>query len=538
MKILVIDDEKTTRYAVVEQLGHMGFTNIIERSNGIDGYESIVNEQPQVVIADIRMPGLNGIELLHKIRLAHIDTVYIILSGYDLFSYAKSAIDDGAFAYLLKPVENKEFEDVLNSAKIEISRRENLSRYHKKVQTQYELSRQALIQQFLTESVFYQTYSLEEFKNRATLLGITFPYEGYFIAVVRIVQDDPHRFTQNLGELIQYLSSITSNKLDTNRIKSYHFSSQGDLCYVCNYSYKEIPAHNDLLNIFSNIEYECRKQTNSNVYIAISRPCKTDDWLSGYTTACNVIDSRIMSNGSSFYENSTESIVETLLKNNQKRQLIDCMVHNRIDEMDACLDMIFEPFFFDLKDNTNIRNNFCLYIIMLCIKTLDDRKIDSRQFLGDEFELYREACSIDRATDSLSWIRAKLHLCADKIYSRVYEDHRSEDFDISDIENYLRNNYASDLTLKSVAEKFHYTPSYLSRMFKERVGKNFTKYLSHYRLAEAKRLLIGTQLQINKIAKQVGFNDYKHFVSEFKKHTGHVPISYREHFKKNQILKG
>jgi len=503
----------------------------LENTNGADGYETILKEQPELVIADIRMPGMSGIQLLHKIRTENINTIFIILSGYDLFQYAKSAIEDGAFAYLLKPVDQQELEKVLNSAEVELVRRESLDKEHQKLQYHYTQSRQALIHQFLSESVFRQAYKLDEFHNKAAQLDLKFPHAVYFIAVIRILPKCVNRSFSNMNDLMSEIINITQNKLIGRNIVGYSFTAQNDICFICNHSNDELKMHTDIIEFFHEIEYECRKLVCPDVFTGVSKPCVISEWQNGYRAAINVVDSQILTALAAHDSRSQKGNIDGLLKDDQKQNLIQCIMQNRVEDLDSCLDMIFAPFFFDLRNNTHARNNFCLYLIMLCMKTLDEKKIDSTQLIGDEFELYREACSLKNPSDSLAWIREKLHLCAKESDLRNDAEKNPDNFNISDIESFIREHFSDDLSLKVVAERFHYTSSYLSRMFKEKTGQNLTKYLNHCRLSEAKRLLIGTQLQVSKVAKLVGFNDYKHFVSEFKKHTGYVPISYREHFK-------
>lgn len=120
MKILVVDDESPVRESLINSLHDIGINDIKEAEDGMEAYEIIQQHKPDIIIADIRMPGMNGVELLTKVNENVGDIIFIFISGYDLFEYAQKAVSLGAFAYLLKPVKDFELKDVINKAGIRL----------------------------------------------------------------------------------------------------------------------------------------------------------------------------------------------------------------------------------------------------------------------------------------------------------------------------------------------------------------------------------------------------------------------------------
>ena len=108
-KVIIADDEVWIGFGIKKLIYKSGqpFTVIGEAPNGIRAYEMVKKEQPDLLITDIRMPGLNGLELMRKLRAEENPVGVVFISGYAEFEYAREAISLGAFDYLLKPIEEE-----------------------------------------------------------------------------------------------------------------------------------------------------------------------------------------------------------------------------------------------------------------------------------------------------------------------------------------------------------------------------------------------------------------------------------------------
>lgn len=116
LNVLIVDDEYLVRYGLRESIDwrENGFNIIGEASDGEEGLELASKCRPEIIITDIKMPFMDGIEFMKNLHKENIDSKLIVLSGYDDFKYAKSAIDFGVFAYILKPVDNESLLMALN----------------------------------------------------------------------------------------------------------------------------------------------------------------------------------------------------------------------------------------------------------------------------------------------------------------------------------------------------------------------------------------------------------------------------------------
>lgn len=123
MKLLVVEDEIKVCKVLVMNLAKLGYNNCKEASNGLEAVKIIEEWQPDIILSDIRMPGMDGIELLEQLHQMKNKSIFIILSGYDSFSYAQKAVRMGAFAYLLKPIPKDELAKTIHEAEQECKKR-------------------------------------------------------------------------------------------------------------------------------------------------------------------------------------------------------------------------------------------------------------------------------------------------------------------------------------------------------------------------------------------------------------------------------
>lgn len=115
-----------------------------------------------------------------------------------------------------------------------------------------------------------------------------------------------------------------------------------------------------------------------------------------------------------------------------------------------------------------------------------------------------------------------------------YENHNSSQL-VQKIVKYLEENYAQNITLSSLGEKFYSNSSYISRVFKQKTGKNYSDYLLDIRIDRAKQLLVSTGFSVGRISDMVGFDNTKYFSRIFKEKTGVQPIAYRKSGGKNSV---
>lgn len=184
-KVLLVDDEALIREAISENIPweEMGFELIASCENGREAMERMKEVTPDLLLTDIYMPYVDGIELARYVNENHPDTKTVIISGYDEFEYAKQAVRYQVMEYILKPVTPSELAEVLLRAKKSLDERYARTKTLKKLQGAYISNRPFLRGRFLN-SLLRGNERPESLKDKMTELGISLPGAFFNTAIV------------------------------------------------------------------------------------------------------------------------------------------------------------------------------------------------------------------------------------------------------------------------------------------------------------------------------------------------------------------
>ncbi|HBE77305.1 MAG TPA: DNA-binding response regulator [Firmicutes bacterium] len=209
LTILVVDDEYLVRKGIRETIAweNYGFTIIGEAGNGKEALQLAITHHPDIIITDIRMPFMDGLEFMAKLKEAGLDSRIIVLSGYGEFDYARAAIENGAVSYLLKPVENENLIETITKVGEKIISDRNTLEYYQ--QLQIELP--AIKKQFLLDLINGDITAIDDIQAKLTLLQLPLVVSGTNLTVIIklddfkiIAQQLPTQTLEQLREIIFY----------------------------------------------------------------------------------------------------------------------------------------------------------------------------------------------------------------------------------------------------------------------------------------------------------------------------------------------
>ena len=473
--VLLIDDESW----VMEDLKLLvdweclGFKVVAGANNAEAARIAIDKFNPDLVVSDIRMPGLSGIQLLEEYADVKHSFKTVFVTAYGKFEYAKKALELGAFGYLLKPVEPNELKMLLIRIKDALDKEKN---EYKKIYN-YEKSRilYSLLEDYTTD---------EETKMQLHKIGINNVDENYVVVIIKS-ENDIQLENLDMSEWNTLTLSISNRRC--------MFVVQSKKTNMNLVSYKNLLKHlnhlaeeNNLVMGVSRITHGIRRFRTafSRAEIALGTFFINKKPLNVYTdTAKKVKDiSTFISN----YK-ANHSINELF------KQLPEVLCENKVNIED------FQQIMNYLNEQINIESS-------------DDG--------FDVVELINQFPDIESYFDYLyQYVTANYKKVNGKTSSRHI---------IKEITDYIKYNYNQKLMINDLAQKFYLNPSYLSGLFKEETGKPFTAYLVECRLNKAIELLENTELSSSEISASVGYEDYFHFSKLFKKHIGISPSNYRK----------
>lgn len=507
INILLADDDILTlnRLMGMTDWNLHGYEIIGQAHGGNECLKLLSKYQPDILILDIDMPDRNGIEITKEIYEKQIPVKILILSNYDTFGFVRNALHYGAYDYLLK---HQLDENVLLSKLQELSeiiKKEGIRRSHLSFFTTVAKQKyfKGLIQSGIT--------NMEEHEHMLTQKD--FACGNYCISIVQITNFilithfSPDKDRKKLIDSIITLGSNIFSTLDNGLITYmeygqfvvlFHYDNQISSQKILNQTIKA-------MNIFTanvNKLFELTSMYQiSDIFTEIERLPLI------YTQTKYLLEQKPFPSGNEF---SVE--INECLNMEEEKALMDALVMLNLSETEKILTRIFQNH----------------------SKNLSQKIIDQILQIGARFQRNHKAeLSEERVKEILKGNMSKMK--AYDIYDFLIEyfkrimenipEYKSSQYSIhiKKAMNYIRKNYAQDLSLSLVAEYLHISPTHLSRLFSKEVGISFIDYLVNYRIECARRLIISTDLDLKTIAEQVGFHGYNYFLRTYKEKTGHTP---------------
>ena len=529
-KILIIDDEESiTRgiKAMIER-GNIRYAEIRAASNGRDGLEELRAFQPDIVITDIRMPYLDGLELIAQVhRDGPKRPAFVIISGYDDFSYAKRAIKYGVKEYLLKPIVKEEFLQLLRHITEELD--DNVQRHEaelvKNMQSKVGVE---LLKEKYFNSLVHGTYYDENVLARQLLqLGVDLSPDRFkvLVAEYRIVDQDSWKGLDELDRVALKEAVDAGVAAIINGFWSFYDSDFRLVILLVNSESFLIEAH------LKKVADQINRILNAHL------PVATFFGVGGSV--------RGLSNVQKSYQ---EALELALYKIFREPGGIVYTKDAEAEEGKACLPVNFLKLLSELELGMEKNVGLMLdeYFNQLAFHKGPIARLVS---FYDEFNKYMYDYFTEKGIDfgaifepgeddfrdldafwSLEQLKAYLKGYLVKIADAIssYKSNSPDRKIIEQIIRYMRENFDKEINLNIVADHFGKNNSYLSVLFKKETGQNFLDYLTAIRMEKAKELLAQNRYKIQAVASRVGYSNAKHFCMVFKKMVGVSPTQYRE----------
>lgn len=532
MKVLIIEDEAIIRTGIVKKVDWARFQiyQVFEADNGETGYEIIAKENPEIIILDINMPKLNGIELLKRIRNEGIDSRVIILSGHDNFEYAQQAIKYGVENYLLKPCATKQIEDILLTACENISAVNEKERKYeemkKKLENMAPFFKSGLINSIITGNISDEA----EIINLSQYFDINILNECHIVAVVLLENKFSSKTSaeESLLNKVEICQLISETVYMDNVIIDSSLSSKILLLMTGDY---ENELKKTFFKVIDNIIKEVSRKTSMKLAIGVGNVSRgIKNIKDSYNSALMALENRFIDDDSRVYFIDDIILYNSSLSNypyeDEKRFLTFVKSGNRDNSIDSLNNIMF--FLRSQKDK------YPVTLIKIHLKQLVYYMMQVvYEYGGDISELYGNVNLIERTEDfcHIDEYQRFLYDFTEKLCEYIskkrYLKHTSI---LRKIIAFIEQNYSDEsLNLNKIADYVGMHPNYISHLFKKEKGQNLASYLCRYRIKMAEELILKSDYsKICDIAYEVGFSDAHYFTTCFKNVIGVTPSDYRQ----------
>lgn len=513
IKVMIADDEYFVREGIRRTVDweRYGCALCTEAQNGCEGLEIARRERPDLVISDIKMPGLDGLTMAREIRGFLPECRFIFITGYDEFELAKNAVKLSACDFLLKPINEDEFLGAIQRAAKECVKADVI----------IDIARERVLLNMMRGNQFeqpgYANMAEELRENYITLDEL----------LVVLLEND------NYPDLV-----------DSGNLTTVHRQSSGvrqlarslfPACYT-------VEAHPDRIamlipadalhtarDINPQLRYFLQNALNlfsASLTMGVSAINDIDNIHECYEQSKFALKSKLYHGSGSvlyFEEVSKASSVpnrDFILKEEQElllriqacdrtaaaRQLVQ--IYDRLGERSNVDDSVIKQ--------------ITIEIMLHSIALLAQRNIPTDTVFGDNLDVYKTVAKLSTIPALYGWVQQSV----DRIIDALRERSGNQDLSTAQALDYIRAHFTEQLSLSQISERVYLSESYLSRRIKKAVGMTFVEYVTKLRMEKALEYLSAPNPVIGEIAAQLGYSDYRYFSGCFKRYTGYSPSEF------------
>lgn len=511
LKVLIVDDEPFVREGLkmIIPWNDLGFSICGEGIDGKDGLQKILEQDPDLVLMDIKMPGLYGIDVVKAAREGGHMGKYIMLTGYSDFEYAKTSITLGVSDYILKPIDEDELIAAITKIKQAIEKENSIKKH---VENSERVLRQEVLRNLITgdDKLEFTDSLLRDFR-------INMNFDSFQVAIVQYAQIKNEALNKELFESVTEILKTEDNV---------------EITFVDN---KVLLLLKGLKNakaitILEKLHKRLTGSLKTHVIITLGRMVnKKEDIASSYKDSKTLIGILFFFTGTKIlsWEHMKDEVGVDSVEESQgelSKYIQEIYTYLEVNDTEKISDTFKALEAYIKRSRYTPERVKGMYIdifvelkekILANYKQLVDIIPTNEEVIGKIYEKENFHELVEYIEEIVTNISGSIcNTSSDSVVKRIL--------------NYMDKNYSKPLRLESLAELFNYNSAYLGKIFKNYTGENFNAYLDKIRIENAKELLAQNDLKIYEVSERVGFKNKDYFFSKFKKHVGVSPKEYKK----------
>lgn len=498
-KVLIADDEKIEREGIkFLLLQEEANCEITEFSNGKQALAFLRSEKVDLLLTDIKMPHMDGLELSEKARSLNENLKIVIFSGYSDFEFAQKALRYGVTDYILKPVEPESFKSTIRKTLNEIEQHKN--------QEIRDRKEQSFLQQYFLQNYIY-TGKKEILEKAGEIINLDSWNQWHFAVLIEAGKAFFDTAQDTIAEEINNEIHRNFFYLNLNARQSMLFFSD---------------VYCDYLLLAKHIYLFLKRHYQVTFHLAVSRKFEGCETLPEILTQLEQqMEERFYHPDNHILTNNEEDdkYVDKSAQDSQLLQHISEDISRKdIEQLWLHFQRLAEKY----KSNTQFSAMYTKFVFSNVIQALfEENKFSQERRLDKE---------IDRLYNSND-IGEVIEITRENIkeYEKFLDDSMKESRnEVATVKNYIYQHYGEDLNLEMLAEKVYLSSGYLSFIFKKETGMNLNRFIRVFRMEKAKELLCSTNMKVAQISEEVGFANVSYFCRSFREYYGSSPESYRK----------
>lgn len=536
-KVFLVEDEIVIRSGIKNSIDWQkeGYVFSGEASDGELAYPMILKAKPDILITDIKMPFMDGLELSKMVKEALPEIKILILSGYNEFEYAKEAIHIGVADYLLKPISSAKLLEALGGIAKQIKQK----REEQSLKEQYQRDNQEYIENEkvkLFTALAAGNISMGDAVNEAKALGMDLSAQVYNVMLFKVSMrlndyQSPEQAMDVFGEIEDVNHAVPGTFFFRRGVEGWAFlvtaetedNGREKMGHLKKYLFS-------VMEKYPEIEY----------FGGIGEPVRRIRELgSSYEKAGIVFSTRFVNDSRQIldlndirilHEKSTINVQSLDLMDRNRTLMDKFLVKGNLEEVESFITAYFEEMPKENLESSLMRQYITMDMYIVAGAFCDRLGIPKEERTKDAEELENALRMMTTAQGVHKYVRQLLKNTIER--RDIVSGSRYSDI-IETAKDYIAKSYMSDeVSLNTAAAAVNMSPSYFSSVFSREVGKTFVEYLTTVRMDKAKELLMCSPLKTSEIGYEVGYKDPHYFSYIFKKTQNCSPKDYRQRGKR------
>jgi two-component system response regulator YesN len=538
-KVLIIDDEEPLREAIriLGDWNGLGVEEVLEATDGKVGLEMLAEHKIDLAMIDMKMPELNGMELLQIIERDYPDLLTIVISGYNDFEYTRQAIRSKVVDYLLKPVNRHDLNQSLRKAidVLDAKRKKDSDFINRNITLNMSLPR---LKEKVYLSIIERSFKSQTNEAFLPLIGADDPGNRFTAVVLRVLnleQIRKSRFHEDT-DLLHFAVANVINEITGDHFQTFSFASpkqEREMIAILTMKggYPEDIAYRSVHQM-NKVSATLKELFGISVAAGIGHSSHDAmEIASSYEAAKAAISAvdliKLKGSVVTGAADKAAAVKEILSLTSRIPIIRNALEGGNVQHAQAILSEFVKQWKssgrFSIGEADRALHE---YIILLNDMALE-LGIDPRQLpMSGEHALRAIGISIDFAT--LEQFEQLLHGILDYYSGEIRKSQAvNQPFEVGDIKTYIDNHYFEEIKISMFADKYFLSREYLMKLFKQQFGFGIHEYVQKVRMDKAKELLDDSSLKIQDISEMLGYKDKNYFSKAFRNYYSLSPSEYR-----------
>lgn len=499
---IIIDDERLIRLGLISKVKEITsekFECIGEAENGQGGLKLLEEIEPDIIITDMKMAKMDGVEFLQKLCEKYPNIPVIVISGYKAFDYMSQAIEHGVVGYVLKPFSTEEIEKQLLKAISRIEQQNHITKMQEKISNLEQTREDMEFVKIITEP-----WNEESEQTK----GLCRDNWHVLINLYTNVSDEMNILRECMKGIWQ--------KEDYACFENTALPGQ----YLILFSAQEKPEAERIRNEIPGFLSAMKIRNHSGKFYAAVSSCMKDiaQIHRAYQGNEKMLKEVCLNESVKFFYDGEVSLRNKKTYTDDEIQNLMVMIKYEPEGSQKAMKRFFERF--STQDTLKDIGASCKKILSRIDEWALENQVETDDIMGVFYQRYRFCDSIEKMEKEISGYANLISL---SIQRKSYSD----DYIYEQMCKYIRENYYKKITLQTLETRFYLSAAQCSNILKKYMKKGLNVYLMEIRIEKAKELLDKTSMSVEQISKEVGYPNPKYFFRMFKQATTFTPIEYR-----------